>query len=225
MDRVSCQGIGSPFFTVRICIQQSTRVPCGRGTDMDGVIEIDCPGCGHHLRIPAQYAGSRGACKYCRTAFEVPSPPAPKRKGPRPLLAYHPDVEQRPAIAKRVSKEAKQLIRKQGRQNEDPVIELHFALSQLIPVYYRQRDNGPEALAAAIQACLQQIAIAPEAARRLRAEWGDLPRHTGFEQIAVIRQKQRQYDAAIAICRQAQAQGWNGDWESRIARYMREAVK
>lgn len=41
-------------------------------------MEMNCPHCGHLLRISDQYAGQHGGCKYCRGRFQVPlAPPVP----------------------------------------------------------------------------------------------------------------------------------------------------
>ncbi len=47
---------------------------------------------------------------------------------------------------------------------------------------------------------------------------GELPRHTGYEQLAIIREKEKDHPEAIRLCGEAMAQGWNGDWEKRIQR-------
>ena len=37
------------------------------------ILQLECPGCGRALNVPAQYAGSRGNCKHCGTPFTVPT--------------------------------------------------------------------------------------------------------------------------------------------------------
>lgn len=37
------------------------------------VLQVDCPGCGRALRVPAHYAGAPGNCKHCGATFTVPS--------------------------------------------------------------------------------------------------------------------------------------------------------
>jgi len=37
------------------------------------MVKLDCPGCGHHLRIGNQFAGKEGKCRYCKTEFFVPT--------------------------------------------------------------------------------------------------------------------------------------------------------
>ena len=45
-----------------------------------------------------------------------------------------------------------------------------------------------------------------------------LPAHHGFQQLAIIREREKDYAEAIRLCREAMAQGWGGEWEKRIAR-------
>jgi hypothetical protein len=96
---------------------------------------------------------------------------------------------------------------------------LHFIYQAMIENFYRDRHKDPAALEAAISACERQIAIAPQAAEFFRREYpqSPLPAHYGFNQLAVIRQKQGNYREAISLSRQALEQGWDGNWEDRIA--------
>lgn len=52
-----------------------------------------------------------------------------------------------------------------------------------------------------------------------------LPRHVGFEQLAIIREKQQNYADAIRVSQLAMKQGWAGDWESRLARCEKKLAK
>ncbi len=47
---------------------------------------------------------------------------------------------------------------------------------------------------------------------------GRMPSHTGLRQLAIIREKDGEFDAAIQLCRQAKKDGWSGDWDKRIER-------
>jgi hypothetical protein len=91
----------------------------------------------------------------------------------------------------------------------------------MVPIYYRDRDTDPDALAAAIDACEKQIALGPEAAEAFEAEYptdSTLPSHRGFTQLAIIREKEHNYADAIRLAQDAMSQGWAGDWEKRIER-------
>ena len=58
-----------------------------------------------------------------------------------------------------------------------------------------------------------------------RREWKLIPRPVGFWQLAVILEKQGNYNEAIALATQALEQGWAGDWEKRIARCKQRLVR
>ncbi|MGG6242591.1 hypothetical protein ACQ4N7_28610 [Nodosilinea sp. AN01ver1] len=122
-----------------------------------------------------------------------------------------------------------------------PLIKKHFELLEAIQSNYKLRDKEPGALEKAIAACNQQIAIAPEVAQLFHQEFEELsqfaveqalpesaaalPVHTGYTQLAIIREKQGRLTEAICLCREAQAQGWAGDWENRIARYQKHQAR
>lgn len=120
---------------------------------------------------------------------------------------------------------------------ESDVMGLHFTYNQMVKTYYKDRAE-PEMLEAAIEACEKQIALAPQAAQLFRKEWEDLakhadfkirpfqlPSHTGFEQLAIILEKQKEYAKAIALCERAAEQGWAGDWPGRIERCQKKVNK
>jgi hypothetical protein len=68
--------------------------------------------------------------------------------------------------------------------------------------------------------CNELISLSPLAKKWFRAAWRrqPLPGHVGYQQLAIIKEKQKDYRAAIALCQQALAEGWRGDWAKRIAR-------
>lgn len=133
-----------------------------------------------------------------------------------------------------------------------PVLDRHFFYQVVIEANYPDRERDPGALAKAIWACEQQIALAPLAAEefrhwprhhleQLRQAFGDayvkswaeehkeelereypLPVHVGYTQLAIILEKQGRYEDAIRLCEQAMQQGWAGEWERRIARLRRK---
>lgn len=106
-------------------------------------------------------------------------------------------------------------------------LDRHFLYHQMIKTYYPDRDKVPGSLDKAIAACDKQIASAPESAAAFRNEYRDdpLPAHTGYEQLAIIRDKQGDYTEAIRLCQQAKSQKWAGDWDKRIARYQKKLDK
>ncbi len=118
-------------------------------------------------------------------------------------------------IAHRMLAKAEQLAEAAGN-----VLDLHFACLTTIETSYAARNTDPAALEAAIAACEKQIALAPQAALAWGREYpGEgLPAHTGFTQLAIIREKQQNYAEAVRLSKLALEQGWAGDWEKRIAR-------
>jgi tetratricopeptide (TPR) repeat protein len=112
------------------------------------------------------------------------------------------------------------------QENEFPVLDRHFLFQQKIVTHYKDREK-PGNLKKAVEACYQQITLSEEAATAFRKEYGDgqLPAHKGYQQLAIILDKQGEYDEAIEICQRAIQQGWSGDWENRIKRYMKKCDK
>ena len=134
------------------------------------------------------------------------------------------------------------------------ILTSHFLYQIECQVFYRWRDVDTFALGRAIEACRNQIALAPKAVEAFKGEGeklvvninfltdsdeeiqrkarliekgeattaigvsDSLPSHYGFKQLAIILQKRGEVSEALALCQQAKAQGWQGDWEKRIAR-------
>jgi hypothetical protein len=115
---------------------------------------------------------------------------------------------------------AERLIAKATEVGGASILDRHFDYEQMAQAYYRHRNDDPEALAPAIDACEKQILLGPEAAKAFLAEYPEdfLPAHHGFQQLAIIQEREKNYTEAIRLCREAMAQGWGGDWEKRIVR-------
>jgi hypothetical protein len=106
------------------------------------------------------------------------------------------------------------------------VLDRHFLYQAKIQTYYPFRDEDDIALRRAIEACEQQIKISSEAAAAFREKYpGELPVHVGYQQLAIIREKQGDFESAINISRRACEEGWSGDWESRIERCKKKLAK
>lgn len=119
---------------------------------------------------------------------------------------------------------AVKILDKSRELGKADILGLHFTCQWLIEVHYRMRDLDPSALQHAIDACRQQIAIAPQAAVKFKCEYRDkpLPSHVGYKQLVIILEKQGKIREAIELCEQAKSQGWNEDWDKRIARYQKK---
>ena len=89
-----------------------------------------------------------------------------------------------------------------------------------LKIYYKDRNKDSDALNKSVEACKQQIEIAPKVKMDFQKEYGNdpLPGHSGFEQLAIIEEKQKKFDSVIEISKKALEQGWAGDWEKRIER-------
>jgi tetratricopeptide (TPR) repeat protein len=110
------------------------------------------------------------------------------------------------------------------------VISRHFIFMHQAKIYYRWRDVDDFALEKAIEACRQQISIANEAATVFLDEsspggLGFLPAHHGFKQLAIILEKDGNFEEALELCEQAKLQGWNGDWDARLTRLRKKLAK
>jgi tetratricopeptide (TPR) repeat protein len=105
-------------------------------------------------------------------------------------------------------------------------LDNHYLYQTIIQFNYRNRENG-ENLKAAIDACLKMISLAPEAARAYKSEFPkeQLPGHKGYEQLAIIYEKQGRFQDAIAVSEQAANQHWGGDWAKRIERCGKKLMK
>ncbi len=100
------------------------------------------------------------------------------------------------------------------------VLDRHFFYARKMKLYYKLRDSDPTALDKAIEAGNAQIAIAPDAAAAFKRESSSpqLPKHPGFTQMCIILQKQKNYTGVIALAEEAKRQGWNDEWDKRIAK-------
>lgn len=119
------------------------------------------------------------------------------------------------SIARRVLIKAEQL----AAEPDAAILARHFFFQAKIEHYYRDREEVG-CFDLAVEACRQQISIAPHTAEALKAEYEDsiLPGHKGYQQLAIILEKQARFQEAIELCTSAAQQGWAGDWSGRIAR-------
>ncbi len=110
-----------------------------------------------------------------------------------------------------------------------PVLDRHFLYQTKLELHYKDRES-PEHRDQAIAACLQQIRMSREARDAWRAEFGrfgslSLPSHKGYEQLAIILEKEMKFREAIELCAEADRQGWRGNWQHRIERCRKRLAK
>jgi hypothetical protein len=111
---------------------------------------------------------------------------------------------------------------------EGAVLDRHFVYSQMVKVYYAERETRQGAFEAAVAACERQIAIGPQVLVAMRRKDYPPVAHRGFKQLAIIREKQGDFTEALRLSREASSQGWRdgkGDWSARIARLERRLSK
>ena len=105
------------------------------------------------------------------------------------------------------------------------IIAQHFFYMHALKAFYKQRDVDSASYRLAKEYCRRQIQIAPKVALAMQDRFrGELPNHTGFEQLAIILEKEGAYTEALELCKEAKSQGWGHgtskqqDWDKRIAR-------
>ena len=102
-----------------------------------------------------------------------------------------------------------------NKEKSFKVLDLHFIYNHLIASLYRNRDFEG-AFSLCVDICNRQIEIAPQVAIEFKKTSPYLPFHRGFEQLAIIEKKNKNWSRVVEICEKAKAQGWGGDWDKRI---------
>lgn len=113
--------------------------------------------------------------------------------------------------------------------DKTPVLARHFLYQTKLELHYKDREN-PDHREQAIAACLQQIRLSLEARDAFKAEYAafgnaPLPSHRGYQQLAIILEKEMKYREVIELCTEADKQGWSGDWQHRIERCRKKLAK
>lgn len=118
-------------------------------------------------------------------------------------------------------------------QKKYPILDRHFELTEQLRNTYT--PSSEVAVEKGVRLCREMVKISDKvrtafedqqrnqekASKMLgweRPRQQGLPSHAGYKQLAIIFEKRNEFEEAIKIARQAQAQGWNGDWEKRITR-------
>lgn len=103
-------------------------------------------------------------------------------------------------------------------------LDIHFLYGTKVEISYKDRTRLTEGLETAIKACEQQIFFSKKSAGEFLKKYkgSPLPSHRGFLQLAIIREKQKEFEQVITLCNQALSDGWFGDWEKRIVRCKRK---
>lgn len=124
-------------------------------------------------------------------------------------------------IGRKIGEKAKE----EALKSKDP-LDMHFALSSLITLYYRDRDQA-DYYDKALAYCRAQIKIQTVAAKAFLKEYPKqpLPSHVGYEQLAIVLEKEKRYQEAIDLAKEAKQNGWAGDWNKRIERCYKKLTK
>ena len=84
-------------------------------------------------------------------------------------------------------------------------LDIHFLYSTKVEFSYKDRETLENGLENSIHACNQQIEFAPTAAKSFKKSYNSspLPSHKGYTQIAIIMEKQKNYNEVIRLCKKA----------------------
>lgn len=116
--------------------------------------------------------------------------------------------------------------------NANKAIDQHFKYLQAIR---DTKDPGKKQALSELQASISKEAMqamkvvhdfSERRSRQIHQEHGGkhkshpftAPTHTGYTNMAILLEKEKNYPEAIRISRHAKSEGWNGDWDKRIAR-------
>lgn len=118
-------------------------------------------------------------------------------------------------IAEKILKKGNEII-----VNNKNILDEHFFYLSAIRVYYKNRDKKERALDKAVYYCNKQIAISQLSKEGFLHEYpkSPLPEHTGYKQLAIVCEKNKNYKKVLTLSQRALSEGWGGDWEKRIAR-------
>lgn len=125
-------------------------------------------------------------------------------------------------IARKIVEKAESLF----DPSKTNILDLHFYYYNLLKFYYKNRDN-PICYDKAKECCQKQIGISKKAKKCFESEYKNspLPSHTGYEQLCIIYEKEGKFKEAFALAQDAEKEGWNGDWESRMKRLEKKMKK
>lgn len=105
-------------------------------------------------------------------------------------------------------------------ERSEEILTLHKIYAAMERLHAEDRHRDESAKASLENACKKHVEMAPKVAKHIHNLRPDepLPRHTGFEMLIVLYEKQERYDDAIALCRTAMEQGWSGCYDQHIER-------
>lgn len=125
-------------------------------------------------------------------------------------------------ISEKILIKAESLIKK-----NTSLLDIHFLYDSKINHYYKKRNIDSKFYDLAKKYCKKQIEISVIVKIAFLEEpWNlSLPSHKGYNQLAIILEKEKKYKEAIEICNEAYEFGWNSDWNKRIIRLNKKLEK
>jgi len=125
-------------------------------------------------------------------------------------------------ISEKILIKAESLIKK-----NTSILDIHFLYGSKINHYYKKRNIDSKFYDLAKNYCKKQIEINLIVKKAFQKEpWNNsLPSHKGYNQLAIILEKEKKYKEAIKICNEANEIGWNSDWNKRIIRLNKKLEK
>ena len=124
------------------------------------------------------------------------------------------------AISQKILLKAEQII-----TEETPILDIHFLYLALLEHYYKNRKVNSKYFDLAKIYCVKQIEIATLTKPKFIEEFGFLPRHKGYEQLAIILENEYNYIEALSLSNQAKKEGWKSDWDKRILKLETKLIK
>lgn len=107
---------------------------------------------------------------------------------------------------------------------DDNPTDRHFIYNSLIDLYYKQRDEREDAIEKCIEYCKADIDSIDEFHQELKEEYEDasLPRIPAFKRLAIIYERQSEFEKALEVCeeaiRRSLSDGTQGGFEARKQR-------
>jgi len=123
---------------------------------------------------------------------------------------------------------AEKLLLKALEADDDNPIDRHFVYNNLIKLYYKQRNERTDALERCIHFCKEDIERLPKFLHNYKMKYpasSDLPEEMSYpqcpsiERLAIIYEKNKEYQKAIDLCKYAIELGLEVTWDSYNARY------
>jgi len=96
--------------------------------------------------------------------------------------------------------EAKKLLLKALEAEDDNPIDRHFVYNGLIKLYYKLRDERTDAMEKCIYYCKEDIRQLQKFLKAYEKEYGDIPQCPSVIQLAIIYEKNGEFQKAIDLC-------------------------